>query len=92
MSALSQRFYELAEQNKHIADELAGNSFFDAVFKIGNLQTKIYVCMFLERREWTTNELAEECGNYRQAVFTALKSLEKQKLVIRLGYTRWKAT
>ena len=79
--------YELAE--KYLLDIQRFCSVLLRVLDCGALAAKIYILMFMYRRDWTCTELALELRRNRQNVFRALKTLERRGFIIRVSRTKW---
>ena len=79
--------YELAE--KYLLDI---DSFCNVLFRVlecGVLAARIYILMFIYRREWTCAELSRELRRSRTNVFKALQRLYRRGFVKRVSRTKW---
>ena len=96
----SKRESEILEViRKHTAYELAENylldinRFLSILFRVldcGVLSAKIYILMFMNRREWTCMELAGELRRNRTNIYKALQRLKRRGFVIRVSRTKWR--
>ena len=60
------------------------------VLDCGVLATKVFILMYMYRREWTCTELARMTQSHRQKVNAALHVLRKKGLVERVSPHKWR--
>ena len=80
--------YELAEH--HVVSKERFARLILEVLDYGVLATKVFVVMYLHRREWTCPELAKEVNNYRQNVNKELRKLREKGYVERISRHKWR--
>lgn len=88
-SRLAESFLRLSKEYRRVAEQLEKDFFLNRIFKIANLQTKIYLVMFFDRREWTNHELAAYLGVDESFCLRSLKYLAKKGLIQRVSRKKW---
>jgi hypothetical protein len=75
--------YELAEHYLSNIDSFS--KLLLTVLDCGVLATKVFIVMYIQRREWTCSELAAATASYKQKVNIALHKLGKMGFVERVS-------
>lgn len=82
--------YELAEH--YLSNfEFFGRLVLEAL-DCGVLAAKIFIIMYLNRKLWTSSELASAAASYRQKVNVALRKLSDEGLVERVNRHKWRVS
>lgn len=91
-SRLTESFMRLSEEYRRVAEQLEKDLFLNRIFKIANWQTRIYLTMFFDRREWTVMELSRYLNVDHPVVTKSLKNLLKRGYVKRISRKKWVVT